>query len=192
MLGKTLNKLTLKYLSILIFICICVVVKAQNTSSSEDNYKLQESSLNIHNPHKATIYSALVPGLGQVYNKKYWKLPVIYGATGVLIYAFNFNNELYNKYKIAYADMDAGRITSFENISNKETLLRAKDKYRRDRDLNVILLAAIYLLNIIDATVDAHLFDYKITEDLSFNINPSVKNINGQQNACGISLQFNF
>ena len=145
-----------------------------------------------HSPHKAAIYSALVPGLGQIYNKKYWKLPIIYGATGIFIYAFDFNNDQYIKYKNAYADMSAGKISSFEGITDEKILLRARDGYQRDRDLNVIVLAAFYLLNIVDATVDAHLFDYDISDDLSLNIRPTIKKTFANQNTVGVSCSFTF
>ncbi len=188
LLGKNLKI----FLSIILLISTVSIGKGQTTSSS-DNYNQQEEDISeIHSPHKATMYSALVPGLGQIYNEKYWKLPVIYGATGILIYAFNFNNDQYNKYKNAYADMDAGKITEFEGITEKTTLIRAKDGYKRDRNLNVILLGAVYLLNVVDATVDAHLFNYEMTDDLSLNVQPTIKKTADYQNTYGLSLQFSF
>lgn len=188
LLGKNL-----KILLLTILLISTVSIGKGQTVSSSDNYNQQQEDISeIHSPHKATMYSALVPGLGQIYNKKYWKLPVIYGATGILIYAFNFNNDQYNKYKNAYADMDAGKITEFEGITDKSVLIRAKDGYKRDRNLNVISLAAVYLLNVVDATVDAHLFDYEITDDLSLNVQPTLKKSIDYQNTYGLSLQFNF
>jgi hypothetical protein len=157
-----------------------------DTSTVTDTYAT------LHSPHKATIYSALIPGLGQVYNKKYWKLPVIYGLTGAFIYAFDFNNDRYNKYKNAYAEMDAGNITTFEGYTDKDILLRLKDNYQRNRDLNVIVLAGVYLLNVVDATVDAHLYDYKITKDVSMNVQPSLMKTFDFQSTYGFSIQFSF
>ncbi len=186
MLGKKLKILGF----IILFICTITVGKGQETSSPDNS--LQVENIKVHSPHKATIYSALIPGLGQIYNKKYWKLPIIYGATGILIYAFDFNNDQYNKYKNAYADMDAGKITSFEGYTDKDILLRLKDNYKRNRELNVISLAAVYLLNVVDATVDAHLFDYKINDDLSLNVQPIVKQSFDFQNTYGVSLAFSF
>lgn len=162
------------------------------TRLSPENDTQQNDILKIHSPHKATIYSALIPGLGQVYNKKYWKLPVIYGATGVLIYAFNYNNDQYNKYKNAFADMNAGEISYFEGYTTTGQLSRLKDSYRRNRDLNVISLAALYILNVVDATVDAHLFDYKISDDLSLNVQPDLKRSIDYQNTYGLCLRFTF
>lgn len=182
----------IKILVITLLILNCTFVgKGQETPSPDDNLQ-QESLLKVHSPHKATIYSALIPGLGQVYNKKYWKLPIIYGATGILIYAFDFNNDEYNAFKTAYAQMDAGDITSFRGYTDKQQLLNIKDNYRRNRDLNVISLAGIYFLNIIDATVDAHLFNYEINDDLSLNLQPAVKQTIDFQNTYGFALRVSF
>jgi len=165
-------------------------------NGQENPYPIDEqkpkSEVNIHSPHKATMYSALIPGLGQVYNKKYWKLPIIYGATGMLIYAFDFNNDEYNAFKTAYAQMDAGQITSFRGYTDKEIILRIKDNYERNRSLNVISLAAVYLLNIVDATVDAHLFNYEINDDLSLNIQPAMRRTVDYQNSYGFALRVTF
>ena len=192
MLGKKTYIFIQRYLFIAILICAVTIGKGQNTPSPDNYYQTQESIVKIHSPHKAAMYSALVPGLGQIYNKKYWKLPIIYGITGMFIYAFDFNNDQYNKYKNAYADMDAEKITSFEGFTDKAILLRIKNNYQRNRDLNVIVLAGIYMLNIVDATVDAHLFDYKITEDLSLNVQPSINKTFDNQNALGFTCRFAF
>ena len=181
-----------KYIIIIVLVCSATIVNGQNPSVENNTYSLNDSIIKIHSPHKATMYSALVPGLGQVYNKKYWKLPVIYGLTGAFIYAFDFNNDRYNKYKNAYAEMDAGNIIIFEGYTDKAILLRLKDSYQRNRDLNVIVLAAIYMLNIVDATVDAHLYDYKITEDVSLNVQPSLIKTFDYQNSYGLSLKITF
>lgn len=191
MLGKKLNILIVRYLFITILTCTVVIGKGQNTTILNNN-QMPDSTLKVHSPHKATIYSALIPGLGQVYNKKYWKLPIIYGATGIFIYSFNLNNNQYNKFKNAYSQMKAGEISSFEGYTDKDILLRYKDYYLRNRDLNVIVLAAIYMLNVIDATVDAHLFNYKMNEDLSLNIQPTIKKMYSNKSAVGISCSFSF
>jgi len=190
LLRKKSDTFIVRYLVLIILVCTVTIGKGQTTAPSTNGYVEQESIMKVHSPHKATIYSALVPGLGQIYNKKYWKLPIIYGATGIFIYAFDFNNDQYHKYKNAYADMNDGKIINFEGITDAATLKRAKDKYERDRDLNVIILAGIYMLNIIDATVDAHLFDYNINDDLSLNVQPTINKTYDNQNVIGISCSF--
>lgn len=165
---------------------------AQTRQGNPDRDIVSKNNKQVHSPHKATMYSAVVPGLGQIYNEKYWKLPIIYGLTGVFIYAFDFNNNQYNKYKNAFAEFDTGKITEFEGYTDKDIILRLKDNYRRNRDLNVIALAGIYMLNIIDATVDAHLFNYDISEDLSLNIQPSLTRSIDNQHALGFTCRVSF
>ena len=179
-------------IKLIILVCSFKIVDAQNLISVNDTSAVSDSYVNNHSPHKATIYSALIPGLGQVYNKKYWKLPVIYGLTGAFIYAFDFNNDRYNKYKNAHAQMSKGDITEFEGYTDEKILLRIKDSYQRNRDLNVIVLAGVYLLQVVDATVDAHLYDYKITKDVSMNVQPSLIKTVDYQNTYGFSLTFSF
>jgi len=179
------------FLITLLLACNFLIGKGQNSSSPDANLQ-QPENIKTHSPHKATMYSALIPGLGQVYNKKYWKLPIIYGATGVLIYAFDVNNDQYNKFKNAYTEMDAGNIEQFEGFTNKDILLRIRDNYRRNRDLNVISLAAVYLLNVVDATVDAHLFNYEITDDLSLNVQPTLRRSIDYQNTYGLAIRITF
>lgn len=192
MLGTNFNKPIYIIFITLVLICIVLSTTAQNPSGNSEKDIVSTPKEQVHSPHKATMYSAVVPGLGQVYNKKYWKLPIIYGLTGVFIYSFDFNNEQYNKYKNAYAEFEAGKINSFEGYTSKDIILRLKDYHRRNRDLNVIVLAGVYMLNIIDATVDAHLFDYDISEDLSLNIQPSLMRSVNNQNALGFTCRVNF
>ncbi|MFP4023932.1 MAG: DUF5683 domain-containing protein [Thiohalospira sp.] len=192
MLGTNFYKL-LSVFFLTVFITCCSIYNSQ--AQQPDSNQKPDIAQNItqdHSPHKATMYSAVVPGLGQIYNEKYWKLPIVYGLTGVFIYAFDFNNNQYNKYKNAFAEFDAGKITEFEGYTDKNIILRLKDNYRRNRDLNVIAIAGIYMLNIIDATVDAHLFDYDISENLSLNIQPSLSRSIDNQNAMGFTCRVSF
>ncbi len=138
-----------------------------------------------HSPRKATIYSAVFPGLGQIYNRKYWKVPLVYGGFATLGYFINFNNEVYTTYKKAYSDIiDDDPYTnshlSLKNVSSyflkpenlslfTERLRRAKDSSRRNRDLVVIGTVVFYAVNIIDASVDAHFFNFDISDDLTIN-----------------------
>jgi len=177
----------------LILTCISIKTYSQKDPAiTGDQVPITNNLEQNHSPHKAAIYSALIPGLGQIYNKKYWKLPVIYGLTGIFIYSFDFNNNQYNKYTNAYIDLKSNKITNFEGYTEFSTLDKIRDNYKRNRDLNVISLAAIYLLNVIDATVDAHLFYYDISEDLSLNVQPALFNTINNQSAAGFSLKINF
>ena len=130
--------------------------------------------------------SAVLPGLGQIYNRKYWKLPIIYGGFAGLIYSAGFAGKRYKNYKEAYilrTDENPTTIDKYDyQIDNGEVkysengLLELKDYYRRNRDLSYIILIGIYALNIIDANVDAHFFNFDISEDLSLNITPYIYN----------------
>ncbi len=115
--------------------------------------------------------SALLPGLGQAYNKKYWKIPILYAGAGVLIYSINFANKKYSTYRTAYKLRVNGdtSATNFPQYS-EDNLLLLRDYYRRNRDLSVIISAFVYILNIVDASVDAHLFFFDVSDKLSFTI----------------------
>ena len=140
---------------------------------------VKKAEVETHSPRKATIYSAALPGLGQIYNRKYWKVPLVYGGFAALGYFINFNNEKYIIYRQAYSDIiDKDPTTSSylklitrprEELMGQytEQLRSYKDYWRRNRDLLVIGTAVFYAVNIIDASVDAHFFKFDISDDLT-------------------------
>ena len=151
----------------------------------------------VHSPKKAAIYSAVLPGLGQAYNRKYWKIPIVYGGFAAFGYFINFNNENYRISKKAYLDLtDSDENTNsfmdlkyieYYDLTNptmverlEDGLIKRQDYYRRNRDLLVILTVAFYGLNIIDASVDAHFFDWDISDDLTMNWQPTFQQVNHQ------------
>jgi TM2 domain-containing membrane protein YozV len=125
-------------------------------------------------PHTASILSAVLPGAGQFYNEKYWKIPIVYGAMGTALYFANDNNQNYQNFKNALESRNKGELDQYNEIYSNTQLLTIIDFYQRNRDISYILLAAAYILNIVDASVDAHLFDFDINEDLSVSTKPSV------------------
>ncbi len=131
-----------------------------------------------HSPKLATAMSAVLPGLGQAYNKKYWKIPIIYVASGTLIYMSIQNNSYYKNFKNAYKELystDPNGYYYMYNTSFTLTGLQAeKEHYRKNRDLCLILTAGIYVLNIIDATVDAYLIDFDVSDNLSMKVQPTL------------------
>ena len=158
---------------------------------------LEEEPEKVHSPHKAAIYSAILPGLGQAYNKKYWKIPLVYGGFVAFGYFINMQNKDYKTYKLYYKDLaDTDESTNsfmefkyidrfdLENPSRVEDLkrsfIRAQDTYRRWRDLNIILMVGFYGLNIIDASVDAHFFDWDISDDLTLRWQPTLNQFQNQ------------
>jgi hypothetical protein len=154
-----------------------------------------------HNPTMASIYSAVLPGLGQVYNKKYWKVPVIYAGFGVFYYFIQFNDKEYKAWRAAYnhalvnADSLEPPVNDYERLYgyNTEILKDQKNYYRRNRDLSYILTSIWYLLNIVDATVDAQMFTWEIDDDLSMRFEPAMyEPIFGSKAVGGLRLTLKF
>lgn len=133
-------------------------------------------SKTIKSAHKASLLSAVVPGAGQVYNKKYWKVPIIYASLATSIYFIKDNQNKLTTYQDAYITRSNGGTDDYIDIYNNSQLLTIVDYYERNRDVSYIIAGAIYLLNIVDASVDAHLFDFDISEDLSLNTTPKIIN----------------
>ncbi|MDR0824088.1 MAG: DUF5683 domain-containing protein [Prevotella sp.] len=135
---------------------------------------------------KAVIYSAIFPGLGQLYNRKYWKLPIVIGGALGLTYAITWNGARYNDYSQAYKDLVLGTGNSYLNYvrdqatidQNKEYWISAfkkkKDFFRRNRDLAIIATVGVYALCMIDAYVDAQLYDFDMSPDLSMRVQPVI------------------
>ena len=136
----------------------------------------------IQSPRKAAILSATLPGLGQVYNKKYWKIPIIYAGLLTSVYYINDNNIEYKRYKDAYLRRLDNNPDNDDFVGEYSSgdLLILKDFYRRNREVSILCFIGTYIINVLDASVDAHLFDYDISEDISFQITPtSTANFNG-------------
>ena len=150
---------------------------------------IKKRSVNPLAPSKAAFYSAILPGLGQIYNKRYWKLPIVYGALGTGIYAYTFNNNEYNRFRDAFKRRRAGFTDDeFYDINNSgivpgspdisdQALQDAQERSQRDRDLALAITIGLYILNIVDANVDAHLKQFNVDEDLALDIKPYLEYI---------------
>ena len=165
--------MALKRISLLIGALLLMAV-APLTAHAQyaDGFDIPDSTYRaLHKPNKATFMSSLVPGLGQYYNQKYWKIPIIYGGFTGLIYYASYNNFVYKKYRREYkwATDDDERTVSQYPAANTE---RLKDTWRRYRDICFIGIGALYLLQVVDANVDAHFFDFTIDKDLSIKADP--------------------
>ncbi len=137
-----------------------------------------------HSANKAALYSAILPGMGQAYNHKYWKIPVVYAGFGTFYYFINSNNKEYIKFNKAYqyktgSNTDPGNYNEYVDKYSETSLLDGRNYYRRNRDLSIILTSFWYLLNVTDAAVDAYLFDYDVSNDLSIQIQPDILPIQG-------------
>ena len=168
--------MTLKRISLLIGALLVLTIGLAPVARAQyaDGFDIPDSTYRAqHKPNKATFMSSLVPGLGQYYNQKYWKIPIIYGGFTGLIYYASYNNYVYKKYRREYkwATDDDERTVSQYPAANTE---RLKDTWRRYRDICFIGIGALYLLQVIDANVDAHFFDFTIDKDLSIRADPMI------------------
>ncbi|MCL2435881.1 MAG: DUF5683 domain-containing protein [Lentimicrobiaceae bacterium] len=147
-------------------------------NAQTDTTALQTESVKIrtHSPKKAS-WLALIPGAGQIYNKKYWKLPIVYGglgSTGFLIYYYGNQTSIYRKeYVLRATEIEEGRNPALENMST-ETILEQRNIYRRNMEICVAACFIVYALSIVDASVDAHLFYYDVSDNLSLGIKPKI------------------
>jgi hypothetical protein len=147
-------------------------------------------------PARAAFYSAVLPGLGQAYNKKYWKIPIVYAAIGTGVYFVVDNQQEYLRYQDAYKLRISGRPDEFDgtgdnpNIS-EDGLIRAQEVLKRNRDLAIFITIGLYALNIIEANVDAHLDDRAFSRNLS--VRPTLElDPMGNQAMAGLNLKFDF
>ncbi len=183
----------------IIFFALSFKGGAQNDSIAKDSVKVANKNKRAvySNAKKATIMSMLLPGLGQVYNKKVWKVPIIYAGIGGFGYMFLKNNEQYTYYRknlLAMYDSDSSTVNT--TIYSADQLVIQKNGYKKNRDLAFIGVAVFYLLNIIDANVDGHLKTFDVSDDLSIHIDPW-QTINVSQNGfgncvTGLSIKLNF
>lgn len=160
----------------------------------------------VPNPSKATWLAVVFPGGGQIYNRKYWKLPIIYGGFAGCAYALNWNSKMYKDYSQAYLDIiDSNPNTnSFQDLlppnanydeeQLKSILRKRKDTFRRYRDLSIFAFIGVYLISIIDAYVDAELSNFDISPDLSMRVEPTVINdqIHSGRKSVGVQCVLRF
>ncbi|WP_460218815.1 DUF5683 domain-containing protein [Psychroserpens sp. MEBiC05023] len=160
-----------------------------------DTVNTKREPINVLAPSKAAFYSAVLPGLGQAYNKKYWKIPIVYAAIGIPVYLYIKNDKDYNLYRDAFKRRLSGFPQNsdgdpFPNVTN-DGLINAQKQLRRNKELALLIAIGAYALNIIDANVDAHLLQFNVDEDLSlrphFKYNQMENNTN-----LGVTLNFKF
>jgi hypothetical protein len=161
-----------------------------------DSIYIDEDMLN--RPKKAAFLSAVLPGLGQAYNNRYWKIPIIYGTFGTIGYYIGWNNNKYQQYRNAYLKKKSYPSEEWDdplviNVS-EDNLQRNLDYFRRNRDFLMIILVGVYVIQVLDANIDAHLMDFDISEDLTLKIEPSIETPTlwtTQQYGLKLALKFN-
>lgn len=148
------------------------------------SFKKTKKEFNPLAPSKAAFYSAVLPGMGQVYNKRYWKVPLVWGAIGGSIYAYTWNNNNYQSFRTAfkrrqagftddqYYDINGDNAAGAAPDLDTDDLEYQQDRFQSDRDLWLVATIALYALNIVDANVDAHLKQFNIDDDLSIDFEP--------------------
>lgn len=158
----------------------------------------------IYKPGKAALYSAICPGLGQIYNRKYWKVPIVYAAIGIPVYTFFDNRTWYNRtrYALAVAESTTPNTPEYADslnnvhssllplVQDKQTnsLLNYRNEFRKNMDYSILFTLLFWGLNVVDATVDAHLKGFNVNENLSMQIKPAVIS----NRAIGLSFVFKF
>jgi Family of unknown function (DUF5683) len=196
-----------KFIYVVTFCVFPFMIFAQNEDKStqvslgDKNVVVQDTTsrkaIDPLSPSKAAFYSAILPGLGQAYNKKYWKIPLVYAALGTGIYFYIDNNNEYNRYRDAFKRRLAG-FTDDEfygsgttpNISN-DGLIRAQRTLNRNKELSLLITVGIYILNIIDANVDAHLLQFNVDDNLALKPHFNFNEFDATTNL-GLTLGFKF
>lgn len=166
---------------------------------SKDIDTVQPAVEKEHSPKKATIYGMVLPGLGQAYNKKYWKIPIVYAGFGAVGYFISTNTKYYRLTRDAYvfASNDDGTGTAPNEYAlkySKEQLNSMQEYYHRNVEISYLALGVWYIITVLDADVDAHFFDYDVSEDLSLNLSPDIKPsvYPGSLSSSGVSLKLKF
>jgi hypothetical protein len=173
--------------TILVSLLLLLVASLSSAETPADSL----TALYRKNANKAARYSAILPGAGQVYNHKYWKVPIVIAGFATLYYVADFNNDYYKEFKSAYiyrSDGDPSTTDNYPSLTSDDLRVR-KDYYRRNRDLCYVLMGGFYILNIVDAYVDAQLKDFDVSDKLSLKIQPGLL-LSEQHTVGGLKLTF--
>ena len=192
------------FLLILLSFCWTLLLAQENENARQDSIIYTEDNVLITEegiqeivtetprnlPNKVALYSAILPGLGQIYNKKAWKLPIIYGGGMTLVFSsINYNTQYLFFREALFLEVDGDPGTINGTGLNESQIRRRVDFFRRNRDFFIILTGALYLLNILDAHVDAHLREFDVNDQLAFSIKPAMVQNPWNIANVGLSLQ---
>jgi hypothetical protein len=170
---------------------IFVFAQSKTIPSQTVKDSLKSNNIDPLTPAKAAFYSAVLPGLGQAYNKKYWKIPLVYGAIGTSLYFYINSNSKYQEYRGAYKRRLEGYSDDKFSYLDTNRLITAQKFYQRNRDLSALFVAGFYALNIIEANVDAALIQFNVNENLSFQPTVYPDAVTFKANV-GLTLSYNF
>lgn len=192
-----------RYITIKLFLLIfCTTLVAQDNKSMRDSLWMA-----THSAQRATLYSAVLPGLGQIYNRDYWKVPIVYAGFAAIVYFTIDNTNTYFDYRDGYYNLlnETGN-ESYKQLAayppealgySKQAILdifeRNRDRFRRYREMNILTFIGFYLLNVIEANISAHFLHFDVSEELAFDVNPSLqKGIYTGAGTAGITLSLKF
>lgn len=184
-----------------VFLCLC----GTNELKAQDSLTVATETVKVKKtrtkyvpeydplaPSKVAFYSAVLPGLGQAYNRSYWKIPLVYGGLAGGVYFYKQNNDQFHKYRNAYKRRLAGyNDDQFQGMLSDEGLIQAQKQFRKNKEISVFFTVVWYALNIVDANVEAHLKQFNVSENLSVQPNYQWDEISGNTQY-GLSLNFKF
>ena len=204
-----------KHTFVFIFSCICFTTFAQKEVVKDSIINLEKDSLTLKEvlvsdevyekqkreynplaPSRAAFYSAIFPGMGQVYNKKYWKTPIVWAGLAIPMYYYLQNNEDYKQIRTAYRQRKAGLPDDFNGSRGPElslqTLERAQQQLRENRELSILSFVIVYVLQIVEASVNAHLLQFETNDNLTVESTVIPSPIRFDAPVVGLTLKYNF
>lgn len=186
-----MQKILLLFIASVLFSAVFAEhLSAQEQNASADSSLVVKSK--VKSPRKASLYSAVLPGAGQIYNGKIWKAPLVWGGMGAFGYMAYQNHSQFMRFKTAYLDRKDGGIDEFYDVLTYDGLVNEMDRYRRYRDLNIIGATLFYVIQIVDANVDASLSDFDVGDDLSLRLAmpPMYSNLPPQTMSVSLTWKF--
>ncbi len=183
------------FIAIVFFCLISGSIFSQKTEL--DNFLIAKDTLVYKTidplgPAKAAFFSAILPGLGQAYNKKYWKIPIVYGGLITSLYFYSDNNTKYNEFRTIYKRrLEGFTDDKFQGVYSDNVLINAQRTFQRNRSISLLVTLGIYILNIVDANVDAHMIQFNVSNNLS--LQPDfTPNDRTNQYTIGLTLNYSF
>lgn len=191
-----LKKKLYSYLLIAVLTVFTGYTQTETEVKIQDTIKPSSDNFKPLSPARAAFYSAVLPGLGQAFNKKYWKIPIVYGALGSGVYFYQSNNDNFNRARTAYKLRINEKPDEFDGLNgnillSKDALISAQKSYKKDRDLSLLVTVGLYILQIVEASVNAHLLQHNVDSNLS--VTPQIiRNDINNKSIVGASVNFNF
>jgi hypothetical protein len=185
------NKISFIVLFLFVFGNVTVFSQTKTDAPLIAKDTMKSKDIDPLTPAKAAFYSAILPGLGQAYNKKYWKIPIVYGAIGISLYYYIDSSQKYHDYRDAYKRRLEGYNDDEFSYYNDDQLISAQKFYQRNKDLSALFVVGFYVLNIVDANVDAALIQFNVNENLSVRPDVYMNDVTYKTNV-GLTFNYNF